>query len=140
MKSHYKHTEAASFLSNHALPSEAEIDAMSPADLAKFLADNGVDVPKLNAEIPKLQAQLTGKMSLARARQARLSKAELAVPVDLSVFTEKQMMDGLIAKYGRVEDIPLAARNLKSFDREELESLYTDLVIRASKGTSSGNA
>jgi hypothetical protein len=130
----HKHTEAANFLLNHAIPSEEKIDAMSEAELIQYLGDNGIDVPGLKSEIDSLKEKLSGKMLLAQARHARLSKTKDAIPVDLSLLTEKQMMEGLIKKYGRVEDIPLAARNLKSFSRQELESLYIDLIHRDDKG------
>ena len=129
-----KHTEAAHFLLNHAIPSEAKIDAMSEAEVTQYLSDNGIDVPGLQPEITALKKKLSGKMLLAQARQARLSKPRDVACVDVSSLTEEQMMEGLIKKYGRAEDIPLAARNLTSFSRQELESLYIDLIIRGGEG------
>lgn len=134
MNHHYKHTEAANFLINHALPSEAQIDAMSAIELAKFLSDNGVDVPKLNSEIPKIQAQLAGKLSFANARKARLSKMQSTDVVDVSALTQEQIIEALKQKFGRLEDIPLAARNFKSLKKEDWESLYKDLIGRGNRG------
>ncbi|MFA5263918.1 MAG: hypothetical protein WC378_08815 [Opitutaceae bacterium] len=136
MNSQHRHTEAANFLVNHALPSEAEIDAMSAAELAKFLSENGIDVPKLNSEIPKIQAQLTGKLTLANARQARLTKSDSTPEIDISHLSQDQIIEALKRKYGCLEEIPLAARNFKSFKKEDWESLYKDLIGRGngSKG------
>jgi hypothetical protein len=134
MNPHYKHTEAANFLIDHSLPSEAQIDAMSASDLAKFLSDNGIDVPKLNSEIPKIQAHLAGKLSFAHARKARLSKVQPADVVDASALTQEQIIEALKQKFGRLEDIPLAARNFKSLKKEEWESLYKDLIGHGNRG------
>jgi len=134
MNPNYKHTEAAKFLINHALPSEAQIDAMSAIELAKFLSDNGVDVPKLNSEIPKIQTQLAGKLSFAHARKARLSKVQTTHAVDVSALTQEQIIEALKQKFGRLEDIPLAARNFKSLKKEDWESLYKDLIGHGNRG------
>jgi hypothetical protein len=133
----HKHTEAATFLLNHAVPSEEKIDAMSDAEVAQYLSDNGINVPVLKDEIASLQKKLSGKALLAQARQARLSRTKDTARPDVSLLSEEQMMNSLIEKYGRVEDIPLAARNLTSFKRQELESLYTDLILRSGKGGAS---
>ena len=134
MNSTHKHTEAAHFLLNHTIPSEAKIDAMSEAEVTQYLSGNGIDVLGLQPEITALKKKLSGKMLLAQARQTRLSKPRDAACVDVTALTEKQMMEGLIKKYGRAENIPLAARNLTSFSRQELESLYIDLIIRGGSG------
>jgi hypothetical protein len=129
MKPQHKHTTAARFLGEHALPSEDEIDAMSPTELAKFLADNGVDVAKLNAENPKLESQLKGKMTLAWAKQARRKKAETPPP-SAPPPSQDEMIAALVAKYGRIENIPLAARNFAKMTKDDWASLYADLILR----------
>ena len=129
MKPHHKHTAAARFLSSNALPSEDEIEAMSPAEIAKFLGDHGLDVARLNAEIPKLESQLKGKMTLAWAKQARRKKAEKPVP-PAPTLSQDEMIAALVEKYGRIEDIPLAARNFAKMTKDDWASLYADLILR----------
>lgn len=129
MKPQHKHTAAARFLSSNALPSEDEIDAMKPAELAKFLGDHGVDVARLNAEIPKLESQIKGKMTLAWAKQARRKKAETSLP-PAPTLSQDEMIAALVAKYGRIEDIPLAARNFAKMTKDDWASLYADLILR----------
>ena len=129
----HKHTEAANFLLNHAIPSEEKIDAMSEAELTQFLADSGVDLPSLKADMATLKTKLSGKMAMAQARQARLAKTQTSAPVDVSSLTQEQIIEALTSKYGRVEDIPLAARNFKSLGRQDWESLYKDLICRCNK-------
>jgi hypothetical protein len=125
MKKQYPHTEAANFLTSHALPSEAELDAMNPAELASFLSSQGVNVVKLQGEIGQLQKQLSGRLALASARKQRLAKAS-TVEADLSAMSQDDIVAALVKKFGRVEDIPLAARNFKAMNREDWESLYRD--------------
>lgn len=129
MTKKYKHTEAASFLIDNALPTEAEIDTMDAPALAAFLSAQGVDVGKLNSEIDLLKRQLTGKVALANARKQRLARANAATQVDLSSMSQDEFMAALIAKFGRLEEIPLAARNFKTMNREDWESLYRDHII-----------
>ena len=130
MKTDRKHTAAARYLTSHALPSEDEIDAMSPGDLAKFLADNGVDPAKLNAEISKIEAQLKGKMTLAWAKQARRGKEAAHLPSATVSISQEEMIAALVKKYGCIEDIPLAARNFEKMTKDDWASLYADLILR----------
>lgn len=129
MTKKYKHTEAAGILIDNALPTEAEIDAMDAPALAAFLSSQGVDVGKLNSEIDLLKKQLTGKMALANARKQRFARANTATQDDLSSMSQDEFMAALIAKFGRLEEIPLAARNFKTMNREDWESLYRDHII-----------
>jgi hypothetical protein len=129
MKKQYPHTAAAHLMINNALPTPEEIDAMSPADLAVFLSSQGVDVAKFQTEINEFQKQLTGKLSLAHARKQRLAEAAKRVEVGLSHITQDQMISELLKKYGSYEEMPLAARNHKSWNREDWESLYRDTFL-----------
>ena len=129
MKPTHKHTKAANFLASHALPTEAEIDAMGPGELSKFLSDHGIDVAKLNADIPKMESQLKAKLALSQARQARLATTGARAPEVLDL-TKDEIITALVAKYGRIEDIPLAARNFESMKEEDWKSLYLDLIAR----------
>jgi hypothetical protein len=41
-------------------------------------------------------------------------------------MSQDDIVAALVKKFGRVEDIPLAARNFKAMNREDWESLYRD--------------
>lgn len=129
MKSNYKYSKAGNFFIDHAQPTEDEIDAMAPAELANFLTQNGVNLAKLNAEIPQIQEHLTSQILFSQAGKARRDKDQ-NYEVDLSEFSLEQLISELTNKYGSTEDIPLAARNFKSLSREEWESLYKDLIVK----------
>jgi len=129
MKSNHQYSKAGNFFIDHSQPTEDEIDAMTPAELANFLSSNGVNLAELNAETAQIQEHLASQILFSQAGKARLEKAQSNV-VDLSEFSQEQLIEELSNKYGRIEDIPLAARNFKSLSREEWESLYTDLILR----------
>ena len=63
---------------------------------------------------------------LAQARQLRLAEEATSCEVDLSHMREEEFKAALLAKFGRYEEMPLAARNHKSMNREDWESLYRD--------------
>ncbi|MBC2601162.1 hypothetical protein [Puniceicoccus vermicola] len=129
MKSNHKHMKAGHFLIDHAQPTEDEIDAMNPAELADFLSENGVDLAKMDSEIPQIQQDLTSQIIFSQADHVLRNKTQSTI-VDLSEFSEEQIIAELTQKYGGTENIPLAARNFKSLSREEWESLYKDLILR----------
>lgn len=133
MKSTYKYTNAMNQIAEGAFPAEADIDAMNPGELAKFLSENGVDLPSLQSEIPSIKAKFEGKLNLARARKKRLGSKESEKVVDLSSLPQDQLVADLVALYGSIEEIPLAARNFRDLSRKEWESLYRDLILKKSK-------
>ena len=124
-----KHKDALSFLLGHALPSDDEIDRMSSTELDEFLNVSGVDVKKLNQTVSDLAGKFPGKLALAKARHARLAntapRQEFLVP-----GTKDEIVAALVRKFGRLEDIPLAARGAKELSDEEWTSLYVDLMKR----------
>lgn len=129
MKSDHKYSQAGNFFIDNSQPTEAEIDAMSVDELTSFLSDNGVNLAKLNADIPQIQENLTSQILFLQAGKIRKENMQNNI-VDLSEFSQEQLIEELSNKYGRIEDIPLAARNFKSLSREEWESLYRDLILR----------
>ena len=134
MPPHYKHTEAASFLLKHAIPSEEQIDTMTEAELDQFLGSNGIDVPKLNSDVDALKKRLSGKILLAQARSARLAKSKHVSFAEVSVLSQEEIIAALTEKYGNIEAMPIAARNFKSFGKEDWVSLYIDLIVKEGKG------
>lgn len=129
MKKKYLHTEAAHLLVKHSLPTEEEIDAMDPTQLAAFLSSQGVDVGKFQGEISELQSQLTGKLTFAHAKKQRLAKSNSLAEADLSHMTQRDFESALLSNFGSFEAMPLAARNHKTMNREDWESLYRDLIL-----------
>lgn len=126
MKKHYQHTEAVNRLVKDSLPTEAELDAMDATQVAAFLSSQGVDVGKFRAEMQDLKKQITGKLTLAQARQLRLAEEAASYEVDLSHMKEDEFKAALLGKFGGFEAMPLAARNHRSMNREDWESLYRD--------------
>ncbi len=126
MKKHYKHTEAVDRLVAHSLPTEAELDAMDANQVAAFLSSQGVDVVKFRAEMKDVKKQVAGKLTMAHARNQRLAAEAAACEVDLSHMKEDDFKAALLKKFGSYEAMPLAARNHKSMNREDWESLYRD--------------
>lgn len=126
MKKHYQHTEAVERLVKDALPTDAELDAMDATQVAAFLSSQGVDVGKFRAEMSHFKKQITGKLTLAQARQQRLAEEAAAYEVDLSQMREDEFRSALLEKFGSFEAMPLAARNQKSMNREDWEGLYRD--------------
>ncbi|MDI1343888.1 MAG: hypothetical protein PSV22_07305 [Pseudolabrys sp.] len=133
MKKHYHHTAAVDRLVTHALPTDAELDAMDATQVAAFLSSQGVDVGKFRAEMKDLKKQIAGKLNLAQARQLRLAEEAAAYECDLSHMHEEQFKSELLAIFGSYEAMPLAARNHKSMNREDWESLYRDHCIPPKK-------
>lgn len=129
MKHSHPHTDAMRFLTEAASLSEAQIDAMTPAEAEAYLSENGIDVPKLKGELNGLKAQLSGQAALAEARRRRLAKK--AAPVtDLSQFSQEYFMTALRDKFGSIEAMPIAARNFKAMQRSDWEALYIDHILR----------
>jgi hypothetical protein len=126
MKKHYPHTEAVDRLVKHSLPTEAELDAMDASQVAAFLSSQGVDVAKFRAEMKDLKKQVGGKLALAQARNLRLAEEAASCEVDLSHMNEEEFKSALLRKFGSYQAMPLAARNHKSMNREDWESLYRD--------------
>jgi hypothetical protein len=133
MKSTYKHTDAMNRLVEGSFPTEADIDAMDPRELAEFLAENGVDLYSMESEVSSIKSKFEGKLNLARARKKRLGSTTVEKNVDLSSMSKDQLIEDLVSKYGSIENIPLAARNFRDFSRMELESLYQDLYLKKSE-------
>jgi len=122
-------TEAARFLVDHASLPEAQIDAMSESEMAAYLSERGIDVPSLKADIRAMKTRLSGQAALAEARRKRLAQAAQA-PADLSSVSQEEIIAALVKKFGRIEDIPLAARNFQQMQRTDWESLYIDYILR----------
>lgn len=68
-------------------------------------------------------------MTLAWAKRARRKKAETPLP-PAPTLSQDEMIAALVAKYGRIEDIPLAARNFAKMTKDDWASLYADLILR----------
>jgi hypothetical protein len=126
-----KHVEALKYLLSHVQPSAGDIDAMTPAQLDDFLSDYHVDVKHLESLIPEWQKMASGRLALERARQERLAQKKQE-SADLGVIPRlrDELLAGLIAHFGAIENIPMAARNLESIDDAELRQLYIDAVLR----------
>ena len=126
MKKHYKHTEAVDRLVAQSLPTEAELDAMDATQVAAFLSSQGVDVLKFRAEMKDAKKQFSGKLTMALAHNQRLAEEAAVSELDLSHMKEDEFKSALLKKFGGYEAMPLAARNHKSMNREDWESLYRD--------------
>jgi hypothetical protein len=122
-------TEAARFLVDQASLPEAQIDAMSEPEMAAYLSERGIDVPSLKADIRAMKTRLSGQAALAEARRKRLAQAAQD-PTDLSSVSQDEIIASLVKKFGRIEDIPLAARNFQQMQRTDWESLYIDYILR----------
>jgi hypothetical protein len=129
MNQPHLNTDAARLLVDHASLSDAQIDAMTEADMATYLKEHGIDMSRFAAEIQGLKARLSGQVLLAEARRKRLAQAAQP-PIDLSAMSRDDMIGALVRKFGRIEDIPLAARNFRSMQRADWESLYIDYIFR----------
>lgn len=116
-----------------AFPTEADIDAMDPRELAEFLSENGVDLRCFESEVSSIKSKFEGKLNFERAREKRLRSTKGERVVDLSSMSKEQILEDLVGIYGCIENIPLAARNFRDFNRSELESLYRDLVLKKSE-------
>lgn len=140
MNKNHPHTEAVNLLVNHALPTEAELDAMDATAVAAFLSSQGVDVVKFRTEVKDWKKQLTGKLALAQARKQRLADKTATTVVSLSHMSEADFVEALKRKFGSLEAIPLAARNhQQKMKREDWESLYWDhIMLRKPEHDSSG--
>jgi hypothetical protein len=133
MKKYHKHTEAVDRLVEHSLPTDAELDAMDSTEVAAFLSSQGIDVGKFRTEMTALKKHLTGKLTLAQARRQRLAEEAAAHEDDLSHLTEDDFKGALLEKFGSYEAMPLAARGLKSLQREDWEGLYRDHCLPRKK-------
>lgn len=122
-------TDTARFLVDQSSLTEAQIDTMSESETTAYLSERGIDVPSLKAYIRALKARLTGQAALAEARRKRLSRAAQA-SIDLSSVSQDEIIAALVKKFGRIEDIPLAARNFRQMRRTDWESLYIDYILR----------
>jgi hypothetical protein len=126
MKKLYRHTEAVDRLVKHSLPTEAELDAMDANQVAAFLSSQGVDVGKFRGEMKDVKKHVAGKLTLSQARNLRLAEEATTCEADLSHMSEDEFKSALLAKFGSYQAMPLAARNHKSMNREDWESLYRD--------------
>ena len=124
-----RHKEALDFLLGHAVPAEEKLDGMTPSELDEFLVENGVDLAKLDAVAHDLKAKLPGRIAMAKARRERLSKASSTTPgIHRIPPTRQAIIDALVAKFGSINSIPLAARSFESMGDEEWRSLYLDVM------------
>lgn len=127
-----KHMDALHFLLSRAKLSDDDIERMSSKELDEFLAANGVDLNALHAMIPVWQQKAAGRLEFVRARRARLGLRAAAMtdadPASLPANRD-QLLSMLIAHFGSVEAIPMAARNLKTVDVGELQQLIVDLGL-----------
>jgi len=133
MKKHYQHTETVNRLVKDSLPTEAELDAMDATQVAAFLSSQGVDVAAFRAEMKDLKKQMTGKLTLAQARQQRLTEEAATCEVDLSHMEEKDFRAALLEKFASYAKMPMAARNHQSMNRGDWESLYRDHCLPRKK-------
>jgi hypothetical protein len=127
-----KDKDALQFLLSSAKSSEEEIESMTSAQLEGFLAERGVDVNALRAKIPIWQQRAAGKIAMARARRSRLGSCEVAARrEDVASKPAKidQLLAMLVGHFGSLEAIPMAARNLKAVNAEELQQLIDDLGL-----------
>jgi hypothetical protein len=76
-----------------------------------------------------MKTRLSGQAALADARRKRLAQAAQG-PTDLSSLSQEEILASLVKKFGRIEDIPLAARNFQQMQRTDWESLYIDYILR----------
>lgn len=126
MKTNRKNTHAIKYLMDEVTSPEDFMTA-TPEKVDGYLTSKGFKLGEVDGRMQQFLGRLGGKIAYARAAQEPRTAADLEKRrAQLSKLTDAEILDRLIAKYGRQEDIPLAARTKGAFGRKELESLYLD--------------
>ncbi len=126
-----RHAEVLRFLLNEAQLSTEEIDALTPEQLDDLLQEYHVDLKRVESLVSQWQKKASGRLALARARAERLAAS--CEPSPTFAFIPKlrdELLAGLVAHFGALDKIPMAARRLESVDDDELRQLYVDAVLR----------
>ena len=121
-----KEIEAFRFLQATSYPSEEAIEGMSEIEVDDYLREDGVDIEELNSKINELKNFYSGRYALIVAKNERIKedisdRFKGAIPA-----TREGIIQCLLEKYG--DNIPLAARNFKSADYDDLRQLFIDLA------------
>ena len=133
MKKIPQYSKAIDSLYDHTLFSNEEIKKM-PIDQLKFLLKaDGLDITKLTSKMEKQKAQWAGAKLFREACDSTHGGTRGAEDVDLTDLSDSKIEAALLAHYGSLEAIPLAARGFKGLGRIEKESMYRDLILKGKK-------
>ena len=118
--------EAFKYLHSVSVPDEKTLDVMSNEEVVEFLTNTGCDMKMLRERMADRKKRFSGRYALMLARQQRLAVKKENGP-EPSV---PETREGIIAFFDQHfgENLPLAARNFKSADYNELRRLYLDLM------------
>jgi hypothetical protein len=119
--------DAFKYLLSASLPRDEAIDALSAKEVDDLLKETGFEQPKLDERIAEQKKKFSGRyaMMLARRRRLQASAVEEAPAIEIPA-TREAIIAYLADRYG--EEMPMAARNFKNADYDELRQLFVDLV------------
>ncbi len=133
MKKIPQHRKAIESLYDHTLFSQEEIKKMPIDQLKFFLKEDGLDIHKLTAKMQKQKEQWAGSKLFREACDNMPGNTSADEHVDLTGIPDSKIEAALLAHYGSLEAIPLAARGFKGLGRIEKESMYRDLILKGKK-------
>lgn len=133
MKKIPQYKQAIESLYGHTLFSNEEIKKMPIDQLKFFLKEDGLDIQKLTAKMQKQKEQWAGSKSFREACDDIRGATPGAEDIDLAGIADDKIEAALLAHYGSLEAIPLAARGFKGLGRIEKESMYRDLILKGKR-------
>jgi hypothetical protein len=119
--------DAFKYLLSASLPRDEAIDALSAKEVDELLKETGFEQSKLEERIAEQKKKFSGRyaMMLARRRRIHASAVEKAPAIEIPA-TREAIIAYFTEHYG--EEMPMAARNFKDADYDELRQLFVDLA------------
>ena len=121
-----KEIEAFRFLQATSYPSDGVIEGMSETEVDDYLREDGKDIEELNNKIDELKNHYSGRYALIVARNERIKEESSDRFIGVIPTTKEEIIQQLAERFG--DNIPLAARNFKSANYDDLRQLFIDLL------------